>query len=80
MPRDARLIARPVAVVTFAAALIVGACTSPASSAAPSDEMMEHSAAPSDEMMEHSAAPSDEMMEPSAAPSDEMMEHSAAPS
>ena len=69
MPRAAHPIVRPIVVLTFAAALAVGACTSPASSAAPSDQMMEHSAAPTDQMMEHSAAPTDQMMEHSAAPS-----------
>jgi hypothetical protein len=53
------------AAVAFAGA----ACTSPAASAAPSDQMMEHSAEPSDQMMEHSAEPSDQMMEHSAEPS-----------
>jgi hypothetical protein len=69
VPRDVRPIVRPLAVLSVAAALIVGACTSPASSAAPTDQMMEHSAAPTDQMMEHSATPSDQMMEHSAAPS-----------
>ena len=58
MPRDVRPLFRPLVALAFAATLVVGACTSPASSAAPSDQMMEHSAAPSDQMMEHSAAPS----------------------
>jgi hypothetical protein len=47
MPRDARPIVRPLVVLAFAAMLVVGACTSPASSATPSDQMMEHSATPS---------------------------------
>ena len=37
MPRDARPIVRPIVVLAFAAALAIGACTVPASSAAPSD-------------------------------------------
>lgn len=69
--------------VVLAAAGLLAACTSPATSpvasVAPSDVMEEPSAAPSDEMMGESPSPSDAMTEPSAAPSDAMMGESPSP-
>ena len=79
MDRNALRLPRRALVISALAVVMVGACTSPGSSASPSDQMMESSPSPSDQMMDHSAAPSDEMMDHSAAPSDEMMDHSAAP-
>ena len=60
--------ARSMLVIALASVLTLAACTGPGASAAPSDEMMDHSAVPSDEMMDHSAVPSDEMMDHSEAP------------
>jgi hypothetical protein len=55
-----------IAILVAGGALILGACTSPAATAAPaSDEMMDHSPGASDEMMDHSPGASDEMMEES---------------
>lgn len=71
----------PASLIALAAAtgIAFAACSSPGTTSAPTEAMMEHSPSPSDAMMAHSAAPTDAMMEHSATPTGAMMEHSPSP-